>query len=107
MQNDFFYFSKGQRRAVLALIAMIGILLSISSLAGEKSPEPVPENTDNHKQEIKLFLQQLGTDNTPNEKESGKPKKQPATKTTKRTNSQKALHKDTTYQIESVPRISE
>ena len=76
MQNDFFYFSRGQRKAVIVLIALIVVLTGLLFWKDKYIQSSKPEEILIYKQETESFLQQLKTDKKQNtnlftEKETG------------------------------------
>ena len=59
MQNDFFYFSRGQRKAVIVLIALIVVLTGLLFWKDKYIQNSKPEEILVYKQETESFLQQL------------------------------------------------
>lgn len=107
MQNDFFYFSRGQRKAVIVLIALIVVLTGLLFWKDKYIQNSKPEEILVYKQETESFLQQLKTDSIKSRTRTSSPKKKQDIQTTGKARQKIILQKDTMYQIESVPRLKE
>ena len=105
MQNDFFYISRGQRKAVIVLIALIVVLTGLLFWKDKYIQSSKPEEILIYKQETESFLQQLKTDSTKSRTRTSSPKKKPDIQITRKAKQKIIFQKDTMYQIESVPRL--
>ena len=107
MKNDFFYFSKGQRNAVIALTVLVVVLTALVWDKNRRIPASEPLETLPYQEETKAFLQQLKSDSTDNKSDSPKT---PKTKTDRQTRKKTTPPTENTqeqYQIEAVPRLKE
>lgn len=108
MKSDFFYFSKGQRNAIIVLTVLVAILTAFVWNKNRHIPASKTLETLPYQEETKIFLQQLKTDSTNN-----KPEKSPKTlktKTEKQTRKKTAPQAENSgeqYRIEAVPRLEE
>ncbi len=107
MQNDFFYFSKGQRKAVSVLTVLIVVLTGLIFWKDRYIRNSKPEEILIYKQETESFLQQLKTDSTKSKSRASSSKKKPDIQTAGKAKQKTILQQDTMYQIESVPRLKE
>lgn len=109
MRNDFFYFSKGQRNAVIILVILIAVLAGLTFGTNKHIQKSEPKEILIYRQEIKTFLQQLKTDSADNKNKARQsvPKKKTDTKTSQKTIQKNVSKKDSAYHIETVPRLNE
>ena len=90
MKSDFFYFSKGQRNAIIVLTVLIVVLTALP-----------------YQEETKAFLQQLKSDSTDNKSDSPKTPKTKTDRQARKKVTPQAKNPQERYQIEAVPRLKE
>ena len=107
MKSDFFYFSKGQRNAVIVLTVLIVVLTALVWDKNRRIPASEPLETLPYQEETKAFLQQLKSDSTDNKSDSPKTPKTKTDRQARKKVTPQAKNPQERYPIEAVPRLKE